>query len=83
MKINAKLITIVITLVILGYLTFRFTYPDWQSKLVGSDLTTSSSNLAPSPTAEPKPKTFQFDSSTDLEKELEKIDPKVLDSDFE
>ena len=29
------------------------------------------------------PKTFKFDSNTDLNAELEKIDPKVLDSDFE
>lgn len=31
----------------------------------------------------PTPKTFQFDSSTDLGKELESVDPKVLDSDFD
>ena len=29
------------------------------------------------------PKTFKFDRNTDLNAELEKIDPKVLDSDFE
>lgn len=42
--------------------------------------------LAPSPTPAPTsntPKTFQFDSSTDLKGELEKINPQVLDSDFE
>lgn len=30
----------------------------------------------------PTPQTFKYDSSTDLEKELESIDPKVLDSDL-
>lgn len=34
----------------------------------------------PAPNA---PKTFNFDSATDLEAELEKINPEVLDSDFE
>lgn len=30
----------------------------------------------------PTPQTFKYDSSTDLERELESVDPKVLDSDF-
>lgn len=35
-------------------------------------------------TSEPvAPKTFKFNSSTDLKKELESINPQVLDSDFE
>lgn len=29
------------------------------------------------------PKTFQFDASTDLKAELEKVNPQILDSDFE
>ena len=39
---------------------------------------------APSETPAPPqaPKTFQFDSSTDLKAELEKVNPQVLDSDF-
>ena len=36
----------------------------------------------PSPTPD-VPKTFKFDSLTDLKAELEKVDPQVLDSDFE
>jgi len=40
------------------------------------------SNPTPIPTPN-APKTFQFDSSTDLEAELEKVNPEVLDSDFE
>ncbi len=40
------------------------------------------------PTPEPAaisnaPKTFNFDSSTNLKQELEKVNPQVLDSDFE
>ncbi|MBI2599500.1 hypothetical protein HYW43_01100 [Candidatus Daviesbacteria bacterium] len=38
----------------------------------------------PVPLATPAaPKTFQFDKTTDLKLELEKVDPKVLDSDFD
>lgn len=40
----------------------------------------SSSTPVPTPST---PKTFQFDSSTDLKMELEKVNPEVLDSDFE
>ncbi|MDP3974182.1 MAG: hypothetical protein Q8P92_05125 [Candidatus Daviesbacteria bacterium] len=40
------------------------------------------SNPTPIPTPN-APKTFQFDSSTDLKQELEKVNPQVLDSDFE
>lgn len=45
----------------------------------------SKPNQSPSPTPVPPnaPKTFQYDSSTDLKKELENINPQVLDSDFE
>lgn len=43
------------------------------------------SGFLPGPilTPAPTPKTFKFDSSTDLKKELEKIDPKVSDEDFD
>lgn len=39
----------------------------------------------PSPTVvlSNAPKTFKFDSSTDLKKQLDNINPQVLDSDFE
>ena len=41
-------------------------------------------NTKPTPVASPNaPKTFNFDSSTDLKQELEKVNPQVLDSDFE
>lgn len=34
-------------------------------------------------TPKPTPKTFKFDRNTDLEMELESVNPQVLDSDFE
>lgn len=50
-------------------------------ELVGSSL------IQPTPTtsmATPNaPKTFNFDSTTDLKQELEKINPQILDHDFE
>ncbi len=37
----------------------------------------------PAPVAKPNaPRTFNFDSTTDLKLELEKVNPQVLDSDF-
>jgi hypothetical protein len=45
------------------------------------------SNPSPIPEGTPAPpnapKSFQYDSSTDLEAELEKVNSQVLDSDFE
>lgn len=42
-------------------------------------LVTSTSVASPSPT----PKNFRFDRTTDLRSELNKINPEVLESDFE
>lgn len=64
---------------VLGFLVFRLTPGWWQIKTLVSPGTPS-----PTPLSIPNaPKTFQFDSSTDLKTELEKVDPEVLDSDFE
>lgn len=41
------------------------------------------SSASPTPSPAPTPKTFKFDKSTDLKKELETINPQVLESDFE
>ena len=45
----------------------------------------STTQPTPAPTPDPinAPKTFKFDKSTDLKKELDSINPEVLDSDFE
>jgi len=42
-------------------------------------------SASPSPTLIPNstPETFRFNKSTDLKAELEKVNPQVLDSDFE
>lgn len=44
--------------------------------------------VEPTPTPKPAvvsnaPKTFNFDSSTDLKLELDKVNPQILDSDFQ
>lgn len=43
---------------------------------------TSEQNPQPAPAIN-APKTFKFDSATDLKKELDSINPQILDSDFE
>ena len=50
--------------------------------LVGSSLIQQTPTSTPVPTLN-APKTFQFDSSTDLKMELDKVNPQILDSDFE
>lgn len=41
-------------------------------------------STTPVPVSSPNaPKTFKFDESTDLKMELDKVNPQVLDSDFE
>ncbi|OGE32908.1 hypothetical protein A3C59_01750 [Candidatus Daviesbacteria bacterium RIFCSPHIGHO2_02_FULL_36_13] len=55
--------------------------------LTSSGLLRPSTKSTPAPEATSgvpvAPKTFQYDSSTDLEAELDKVNPEVLDSDFE
>lgn len=56
--------------------------------LVSPDLVSTFARQSPAgvPTPLPtpdEPKTFKFDRSTDLKAELEKVNPQVLDSDFE
>lgn len=55
-------------------------------RLVGPTFQTTNQqpSSSPMPISTPStPKTFKFDSSTDLKMELEKINPQVLDTDFE
>lgn len=40
-------------------------------------------SLPPTSTPQPTPKTFKFNNSHDLKKELETVDPQVSESDFE
>ncbi len=39
--------------------------------------------ITPSPTPSPTPIEYHFDKSTNLQKELDTINPKILDSDFD
>lgn len=81
---NKSLIIIsLIILVAVGWLIFKSnTAGDLVNPLLqGSDKTTPTPSETPAPPNAPK--TFQFDSSTDLKKELEKVNPWVLDTDFE
>ncbi len=52
-----------------------------------SNLVTPNSQSSPTPSQIPvppqSPQTFKFDAATDLKAEWEKVNPQVLDSDFE
>lgn len=56
----------------------------WEASLVSpfSGIMQTWSKPSPTPILSPTPKTFQFDSSTDLKQELDSINPQVLDEDF-
>lgn len=87
MKNKDKSITIVVFLFLVAVLiimVFVFPHSKWEGGLVSP--LSSLMPKAPEPTStsapSPTPKTFKFDSSTDLKKELEGINPKVEESDF-
>ncbi len=74
-----KKISLIIIVIILVTAVLYFVTSKKQVELIGS--TTAST---PAPIAAPvAPKTFNFDSSTDLKMELDKVNPQVLDSDFQ
>lgn len=86
-KIFITAIIILTTFVVLIF-TFRFTQSEWEAKLVspGFPLGVAVQKSGPVPSSSPNiktPKGFQFDESTDLKAELEKVNPQVLDSDFQ
>ncbi len=79
---------LLITLTILAMIVAYFVRSKENVSLVGpafiQQITHSQPIPTPTPVATPNaPKTFQFDSSSDLKAELEKVNPQVLDSDFE
>lgn len=68
----------ILILIVLGIIVIIFTNKD--GRLIAP---ATQSLSTPMPTATPAaPIIFQFDKSTDLELELEKVNPQVLDSDF-
>lgn len=75
----------IVVLVILAVAVLFFINNKNGGKLVSPvSLQAVKSSPTPMPLATPNaPKTFQFDASTDLKQELQKINPQVLDSDFE
>ncbi len=75
---NKKLILIIIIIFIIIITVIFRNQKNAEKNLINPGVATTELTQTPSPT----PKTFKFDASTDLEKELESIDPKVLDSDL-
>lgn len=78
---------IVATIVALMFFIFPSVFPHsmWERSLINPGLVRTNSQIVatPVPTSTPAPpKQYQFDSSTDLKKELESINPQVLEADF-
>ncbi len=80
---NKKLLIIFIMVIII---IFSLSRNQTVGNLVSPMLSLPKLKQSVSPTSTPAPPaapaTFKFDRSTDLKKELEKINPAVLDSDF-
>lgn len=81
---NNKIFTIILIVVLIAVVYFLYPFGK------GGSAVNSIGNMMgqnPSPTPEVSnynpPKEVKYDSNTDLEKELDKIDPKVLNSDFD
>ncbi len=82
---SKKILIAVSILMIVGILWLGLnnrTSKDLVNPLLGQSKPTPSETPFPNPTPA-VPKTFNFDSQTDLQAELEKINPEILDSDFE
>lgn len=80
----SKKVLIIISIIIVGILWWGLS-----GKIQGDLLSPKvqqSSKPSPSPenlSSPQAPKTFKYDSSTDLKKELESINPQILEEDFE
>lgn len=78
------IVMIVITIVVIMVVIFMQVPSGLRSKLISPAVMGEKIEEQVVETSEPvAPKTFKFNSSTDLKKELESINPQVLDSDFE
>lgn len=83
MKTTLSLITILVIVLVFSFILLN---KNSGGNLVAPGLNIGKTNTetpAPTNAAPVAPKSFQFDSSTDLNAELEKINPEVSDSDFE
>lgn len=86
-----KLITITLLLILIVIFVFLgnlFLNNTRSQKLISSDgknilQKVTGQKIAPTPTPTPTPIEFHFDKSTNLQKELDTINPDVLNSDFD
>lgn len=86
------LLLVLVIIIFIGLVTIKtfsfppFSFPPlgWKAELVNP---MGFKSVSPTPVAStlvpvPSPKTFEFNNSTDLKEELQKVNPEVLDSDF-
>lgn len=74
---SKKLLIVSVTLIIVGIVLFGL------NSGIARNLVSPQTAPTSTPNPPQAPKTFKFDSSTNLKQELESINPQVLDSDFE
>ena len=70
-------VMLLVTILTIAFFVSKSAHP------IRTALVSPSSSVLSAPVPSASPKTFEFDSSTDLKAELENINPQVLDSDFE
>lgn len=78
---SKKILIILAAIIIVGILWFSLA-GNKSDNLVNPQIPAPFETPSPDPTPT-VPKTFNFDSQTDLQAEWEKVNPQVLDSDFE
>lgn len=85
MKKTIFLIIILVLTIYVGISWWRVANGKTDLAGTGFDRVFNQSTPVPSPTVAPPnaPKTFDFNSQTDLKAELDKVNPQILDSDFE
>lgn len=81
---NKKIILAIILIILftIGYLLIN-NNDKKNDRLLNPNYKKVESSVLPTIIPSPTPKTFKFYRNTDLKKELESINPEVLDSDFE
>lgn len=77
-----KTLTLIIILTLMGFLGYFIVTKD-NSKSLSTPQTKTYSSPVPTIVPTPSPRTFKYDRSTDLKKELDSVNPQILDSDFE
>lgn len=83
MKVKV-ILPIIIILSAAAYLGFTNIFKNNPQKLTTpQSKTTAKAKITPTFTPTPTPVRFNFDSSTNLQQELELVNPQVLNSDFE